>query len=258
MFEFTYNQVMSHQFIYTIDEINQVLNDHLVAFSIAGIMVYLIGFLQYFTALYIQKKEKASPWFLFMHAYYIGHDLTFVLSYKLWFQELDFWLFKVLWAGCIAFCFIELWALYMTVKSERQEVFGKYYGGKEVTESQAWVRGILAYLLGIAIFYLLRIGIGDTCCLFLMMTTNWIVAVFPQFLVQERPERSTATLMLGIFVIAGTIFTFAPQGIGFWATASAAFRGPWYTIAGIIALGVSIYNVVLIARKPKKAKALKS
>jgi hypothetical protein len=254
VFQFTFDQVMAHQMLYTVDEINQVLATNMIGFSIAGIMVYLIGFLQYGTSLYIQSKDRKSPWYLFMHAYYFGHDFTFVLSFQLWFQALDFWLFKVLWAGCIVFCFIEFYSLYMTVKNERQEIFGRWFGGREVSTGQAWAAGLIAYLLGFLVFYLLRIGLGDTCCLFLMMSTNWMVAVFPLFITLTNKERHPRHIVLAILVIVGTCFTFSPEGIGFWATAAAAFRGPWFLCAGAIALVFSIVNTYAVLRLPKAAK----
>jgi len=230
-----------------------VLQDNMVGFSIAGIMVYLIGFAQYGTALFIQWREKKSPWYMFQHAYYFGHDFTFVLSFSLWFKEMDFWLFKLLWAGCVIFCFIEIFSLYMTVKNERDEVFGQYAKpGERISEKQAWGRGIASYIIAFLIFYLARIGLGDTCCLMLMMSTNWIVAVFPQFIVEKRHSREGHSLILGALVILGTIFTFAPQGIGFWATASSTFRGAWFNIAGIIALICAVRYFVLLLRLPKK------
>lgn len=239
--------------MYTVNEVMKVIEANPVGFSIAGIMVYVFGFLQYFTSIALQVREKKCPWWFWQHAWYIGHDLTFVLLFDLWFHKVDFWLFKVLWAGCVVFVGIELWTLYLTVKhkTERQEVFGRYTKG-EVTEKQAWIRGLSGYALGIMLFYIIRIAIGDTMCLALMMSTNVIVAIAPAFLAEERGSRDGHSVLLGIFVVLGTIFTFAPEGIGFWATAAEVFRQPWYWALGVIALAGSIRYLYVLHKFPKK------
>lgn len=242
--------------MYSVQDVLSVIQSNPIGFSIAGIMVYVIGFFQYGYSLMLQKREHKSPWFFWQHAWYIGHDLTFVLSYDVWFNQMDFWLFRVLWLGCIAFVGIEILTLYRTVKYERQEVFGKYIHGREITEKEAWCRGIIGYILGIIFFYTIRIAIGDSCCLALMMSTNAIVAIFPSFLMEERGSREGQSVVLGILVVIGTLFTFAPQGIGFWATAAPVFREPWFICIGIVSIIGSIRYLVVIHRYPKKTELI--
>jgi len=237
--------------MYTVSEVMAAIAANPVGFSIAAIMVYIFGFIEYFYSIALQVREKKSPWWLWMHAWYIGHDLTFVLLYDLWFNQVDFWLFKVLWAGCVAFIGIELFTLYMTVKHERQEVFGRFVRG-EVSEKQAWARGLTAYAVGIALFYLIRLGIGDVMCLGLMMSTNVIVAIAPSFLAEMRGSRQGHSVALGIAIVLGTMFTFAPQGIGFWATAAAVFREPWYWALGAVALAGAVRYLFVLGKLPKK------
>jgi hypothetical protein len=237
--------------MYSVQEVMASIHADPVGISVAAVLVYLFGFAQYFYAVALQLRERKSPWFFWMHAWYIGHDLTFVSLYDLWFNQVDFWLFKVLWAGCVAFVFIELFVLYLTVKHERQEVFGRYVKG-ELSEGRAWIRGLCGYALGIALFYIIRIAIGDSMCLALMMSTNFIVAVFPSFLAEQRGSREGHSVVLALLVIAGTVFTYSPQGIGFWASASGAFRQPWYWALGAIAVFCSVRYLVILLRMPAK------
>jgi len=238
--------------MYTIQEVMNVINRNPFGFSIAAIMVYVIGFAQYGTSLALQIREKKAPWYFWQHAWYFGHDLTFVSLYGLWFHTIDFWLFRVLWAGCVAFVFIEIFSLYMAVKYERKEIWGKYYKDGEINETQAWVRGIFGYLLGLFLFYIIRIAIGDTMCLALMMSTNAIVAIAPQFLSEARQSRDGGSIILGLLVVGGTLFTFAPSGIGMWTTAASVFNQPWYYALGVVSLICSVRYVAVLLRFPKK------
>lgn len=243
--------------MYTVQDVMSAVQSNPLGISVAAILVYIFGFAQYLTAVSLQLKEKKSPWYFWMHAWYIGHDLTFVSLYDLWFNQIDFWLFKILWGGCVAFVFIELFVLYLTVKHERQEVFGRYYRGP-VTEGQAWVRGLVGYAVGIALFALIRVAIGDAMCLALMMSTNFIVAVVPAFLAEERGSREGHSMLLGIFVLLGTLFTYAPPGIGFWASLAPVFREPWYWILGAIAVLGSLRYLLVLRTFPPEVRVAQS
>ena len=117
-----------------------------------------------------------------------------------------------MWAGCIVFVFIELYCLYRSVRYERDELWGTYSDGP-VSERSAWTRGIAYYLLAFALFVIARIAIGDPMLLTLTMSTNFMVAVFPLLIVQRRRSRWGGSIVLGWFVIVGTLFTFAPHAL---------------------------------------------
>lgn len=237
--------------MYTISEVLARIQANPNGIAIAAMLVYAFGFLQYFTAMAVQRRERRSPWFFWQHAWYFGHDLTFVLLFHQWFYEVDFWVFKLLWVGCVAFVFIELVTLAFTVRYERDELWGKYAAGS-VSVRAAWIRGLAGFALGFALFWLIRIAIGDPMCLALMMSTNFMVAVFPLLLVQERQSRWGSSVLLGIFVIGGTLFTFSPPGIGFWTSAAVVFDQPWFYSLGVIAVGGSIWYVIAQLRYPRK------
>ena len=237
--------------MYTIGEVVSHIQANPVGFSIAAIAVWIIGFSQYSYALAVQIKEKRSPWHFWQHAWYFAHDLVFVSLFYQWFDVVDFWAFKVMWAGCIVFVFIEIYCLYRSVKYERQELWGKYSKGP-ISERHAWTRGIIIYLFALALFALLRIGLGDPMVLALTMSTNFMVAVAPLTLVQQRRSRWGSSVVLGYFVIIGTLFTFSPPQIGYWSRSADIFDQPWFYLLGAIAIVGAVWNVVLLHRLPRK------
>lgn len=240
--------------MYTVQDIALAAQTNSTAIAIACILVWVVGFLQYFTAVSLQLKEKRSPWWFWQHAWYIGHDLTFVIFFNKWFKIIDFWTFKVMWAGCLVFVGIELFTLYRIIKDpgERQEVFGQWNGkNKEVTTGQAWARGLIGYALGFAIFITLTYAIGDPCCFFLTMSTNFIVAIFPALLARRRGSRQGHSMLLGIFILLGTINTFCPK-INMWYNLAPVFQEPWYYVLGCIAILGCINYFYVLAKLPKK------
>ena len=155
--------------------------------------------------------------------------------------------------GCIVFIGIELFTLYSTIKNpeERNEVFGVYTGGKPVTEGQAWARGLIGYVFGIFLFLTLTIALRDPCVFFLTMTTNFIAAIFPAFNASKAGSRRGHSLLLGIFMLLGTINTFMPV-TNMWYNLAPCFREPWYYAFGIVAIIGCINYFVTLAKLPKK------
>lgn len=88
------------------------------------------------------------------------------------------------------------------------------------------MRGIGLYAIGFVLFMTIRAAIGDVMCLVLMMSTNATLAIATQFKLEANKTRQPGSVWLGWFI--GSVFTFAPPGIGFFATAVAALNQPWF------------------------------
>ena len=212
------------------------------AVVIMAFITYGFGFLQYGCSMWMQVKNKQCPFYFWMHAWYFGHDVTFAfICFHLWFFEIGFWLFEVLAIGCMMFVGIEIFSLYQCVKNERQEVFGRFTNGKPVSKRYAWTRGLIGYAIGVLLFQALRVTIGDPLCLFLMMSTNAILALMTQRRYDEIGHYQPGMKFLAVFTLLGTCFTFAPQGIGFFATVVPTLQNNlmWEAV-GLLCIATSI------------------
>lgn len=219
-------------------------------------ITYGFGFLQYGASMWMQVKNKQCPFYFWMHAWYFGHDFTFAfICFNQWFFEIDWWLFKVLCIGCMAFVCIEIFSLYQTVKNERQEVFGRFMGGAPVSERYAWMRGLIGYAIGVLLFQGLRVTVGDPMCLFLMMSTNTTLALMVQRRYDEIGSYQPGMKFLAVFTLLGTIFTFAPRGIGFFATVIDPLNNPMFFAVGALCVATSIRAVWLAWRLPAGERA---
>src|SRR5699024_9178432 len=124
----------------------------------------------------MQIRDKKCPFYFWQHAWYFGHDLTFSLLFRQWFYQVHFWLFEVLWSGCVIFVCIELVSIFYSVKYERNTIWKKYLK-HDVSSREGWTYGIITYLTGFALFALIRVALGDVMCLILMMSTNATLAL---------------------------------------------------------------------------------
>lgn len=239
--------------MYSISDVMAQVNANPALIVSLAFATYIIGFIQYGASMYMQVKNKQCPFYFWQHAWYFGHDLTFSLLFSQWFFVMDFWLFKVLCVGCMCFVGIEIFSLYRSVKFERNEIWGKFYNGN-VSEKSAWLRGILGYILGFALFQLIRLAIGDVCCLVLMMSTNAMLALAAHLRAEEIGVRQKGTRFLAWFTLLGTILTFCPKGIGFFASAVVVLNAPWFFILGGICVLCALRFVVISYKLPSESK----
>ncbi len=237
--------------MYTIDQVMSVVYADQTTVVIAALLTYIFGFIQYGTSMYMQVRNKQCPFYFWMHCWYFGHDIVFSCLFYQWFFEIGFWLFEVLCIGCMAFVCIEIFSLYRCVRYERQEVFGKYYQGGEVSVKAAVVRGIIGYAIGALLFCCIRLVLSDMMCLILMASTNAILALMIQFRFNEIGKRQPGTILLAWMTLFGTLFTFAPAGIGFFTTCIAALNQPAYYIIGVMCVICAIRAIWLAYRLPK-------
>jgi len=241
--------------MYSIDDVMSVVNANPGALVAMALLTYSFGFAQYITSMVMQIRNHDGPFFFWQHAWYFGHDVTFVLLFSQWFFQVDFWLFKVMWAGCIAFVGIEIYSLYLTVKHERQVTWGRFYSG-EVSTRTAWTRGLLGYAAGLVLFLAIRAAIGDVMCLVLMMSTNATLAIATQFKLEQNKTAQPGNVALGWFILLGTVFTFAPSGIGFFATAVGVLHAPWFYALGILSVICAARYLVLAYRQARSLPRL--
>ena len=237
--------------MYTIEQGIQLINANPEFFVIAAIITYGFGFSQYLASVWMQIKNKTCPFYFWQHCWYFGHDIVFSLLFYQWFHIVKFWLFKVMCIACMVFVLIEIFSLYRAVKYERQEIWGKYHKGQEVTVKQALIRAISGYAIGALLFLTLRAVLNDPTCLFLMMTTNVTQAMMVHRRADENGKRQPGQMALAWFTVYTTAFTFAPAGIGFFPSVIPALSDPLYFIFGGFCWIVSIRAVYLAFKQPK-------
>lgn len=238
--------------MYTIEQGMEIIANNQTMIVIAAFITYGFGFLQYGCSMYMQWKNKTCPFYFWMHAWYFGHDFTFaIICFNQWFNVVHWWLFDVLCIGCMVFMLIEAYSFYMAIKNERQEIWGKYVKDGEVTVKYAVIRGGLGYIMGIILFASLRALLSDPFCLFLMMSTNAILALNVHRRYDEYGECQHGSKFLAWFTLFGTCFTFAPSGIGFFATMVPPLQSWIFTAVGIICILTSIRAIWQAHTMPK-------
>ena len=242
--------------MYTIEEGVSLISADPTLFVAAAIITYGFGFAQYLASVWMQVKNGSCPFYFWQHCWYFGHDVTFAfICFPMWFFEVKFWMYEVMCVACMLFVCIELYTFYRAVRYERQEIFGRFARGKEVTLRHALVRGSAGYLVGLALFVALRDVVGDPFCLFLMMSTNNTLALMVHRRYDEYGEVKRGAKFLAWMTLLGTCFTFAPAGVGLFASFVPPLDCWQFYLVGAICIVCAARAVRQCYRLPK-SKAL--
>jgi hypothetical protein len=224
-------------------------NPRLVAISA---IAFLIGYLQYIYAFRLVNREGSAPYPVWMHTFYFAHDFTGAVVFYLLAREHGFfWFFSGASIALIIWNCFEVYSLYMAVKVERQEIWGRFYSAP-VTVSQAVYRIVGQIALMFCVVNLFRVFMNDVVMFKWFAFTNVLMVVAPGFLWNERMSRRGTAVGLAIVNLVCAIYTFLPPGYGMWTTASTYFDQPWFYITGVVVTLYGAHNLLMLLRFPAK------
>jgi hypothetical protein len=230
-------------------------NPHIVRVLIVSAVAFAFGYAVYVYCILLFIREHRGPYPVWMHTFFLACDTTGTVFWFLLARGHDwFWFFAACSIAMLIWVCCESWSLYMVVKHERQETWGRYYH-QPVTPRQAWNRIAAQYVWFLGVINLTNYFMGgrnDAAMFKWYVWTNLIVAVGPMYLWAARKSRRGTSIGLAITVLLSIVATYLPSGYGMWTTASSYFNTPWFYIAGIVATGYGIYNVLLLKSFPPK------
>lgn len=204
------------------------------------------GFIQYIYCFWMTKRDRVSPFPVYMHTFYLAHDFLFVTLYHQWFVEYDSLAFQAVWLGMVAFNFFEIYALYEAIKHERQDAFGKYHAAP-VTVRQATLWVVAMTVVSYVILATARSFMDDKLMFCVFISTNVIMSIGPALLIKSRGYRVPGSIGLAVFILLGTIATFLPEGLGMYTTSDPDyFARPWFFILGTTCTLVALWHLYFV------------
>ncbi|QIL74034.1 hypothetical protein G7048_26455 (plasmid) [Diaphorobacter sp. HDW4B] len=213
---------------------------------------FAIGYIEYIYSFRLVLRERSAPYPVWMHTFYLAHDLTGAIVFYLLAKEHNFfWFFTGASIALLVWNCFELFNLYKAITVERQEIWGRFYD-RPVTVSQALARVVGQVVLMICIVNLFRVFMDDQVMFKWFAFTNILIAVAPGWLWNERRSRRGASVGLAIVIFIGTVNTFLPPGWGMWTTASSYFDQPWFYATGVVVSAYALRNVFLLLSYPAK------
>jgi hypothetical protein len=235
-----------------VEEIIRAYTNNPVLVGISGV-TFLFGYLEYILAVRIIMKEKRAPYPVWMHTFYLAHDVTagtvFLLLAR---QYHGFWFFRLGSVGLYLWNIFEIYCLYAAVRYERQEIWGKFYDS-EVTARQAVLRVVGQIVMMFCVVNLFRVYMHDDVMFKWFSFTNILIAIAPGYLWNERKTRRGTSIELAVVIVLGTANTFLPPGLGMWTTASRYFDHPLFYLTGVVCTAYALRNLWVVIKKPREA-----
>lgn len=226
-------------------------NPDIVTVLIVSGITFFFGYLQYMYSLRIVIREKKAPFPVWMHTFYFAHDFTSAMIFFNLARENDnFWIFNIVGIAMLIWCSLEVWSFYMTVKYERQEIWGYDKGGKEVSKEYAIFNIVMQVILMFGIVNVARIFMGDVAMVKWWLFTNVVMCTVPGIFWIKRNTRSGASVGLGIVLVLTAIATFIPGSM--WTLISDSFNQPWYYALGVVVLAIAVRNLIVLLKLPPK------
>ena len=219
---------------------------------IISAITFVIGYIEYIYSFRLIIKEKCAPYPIWMHTFYFAHDFTGAVVFYMLAKSNDwFWFFTAASMALLIWNCFEIFNLYMAIKVERQEIWGKFYDSP-VTVGQAVLRVIGQIALMFTIVNMFRVFMNDEVMFKWFAFTNILMAVAPGYLWNERKSRKGSSIGLAIVIFIGTVNTFLPAGYGMWTTASTYFDQPWFYITGVVVSAYAFRNIIMLLKFSEK------
>lgn len=243
------------------------LDDFLYAFSnanpnfelliIIAAITFFFGYMEYIYSFMLIRREKSAPYPVWMHTFYFAHDSMGAIVFAIASKSVGgFWFFTVASIALIIWNLFEVYNLYKCIYVERQEIWGHLHEGP-VTIREAWLRIIGQIVIFIGVVNLFRVFMYDPYMFKWFIFTNVLIAIVPGLYWEKRKTQIGTSYKLAIVILLGTINSFIPCNM--WALASDYFSfssNPWFYILGVISIGFSIRNILVLNIMDKKSKHL--
>lgn len=223
----------------------------MIAFFIAG----GIGMVEYFIAVYLTIKHKKGPFPVWMHTFFFAHDTTAaIVLTNLATQNNYFWFFTVFAIGMYIWAIMEAFCLYMGIRYDRNDEWG-HPQNQTISVPTATINTIIQIVVMFSIIAILRFLTHDVAMFYWLPTTNFVMAIGPAYVLAKRGSRVGSSGFLYILIIIGTLFNYAPKGIGLFSTVlPSIYNQPTWFLIGAVAVVISIINAIKYFRIPKELK----
>lgn len=239
--------------MYSVNEIISKLTPGSSGFNvllIGFLIANAIGLLEYIWAVALTFKEKSGPFPMWMHAFFFAHDSTAgVIFTMLAFKYHFFWLFTLYALGLLTWSILEIICMSVELKYNYQADFN-------VDQKQAILQTVFLIAIMYCIVWFVRYLDHDVAMFIWLPMTNFVMAIGPGQVLLKRQSRKGSSVVVYIFILLGTLFNFAPKGIGFFTTLlPQVFDNKLWFAAGAVATVIAIYNLYYILKLPAKTNS---
>ena len=216
---------------------------------------FAFSFYLYCQATQLVLRDGKGPWPTWLHSFYFAHDTTWTIRCLIAASHYEWnWFLTATSVALMGFVALETFNLYLAVTVERQEAWGQYYA-KSVTAKEAISNVVAEIIVSFCIVNVFTNFMGGECVMEWFAMTVAMVVIAPVGLLRSRRTRDGYSTPLAIGTVILTAYTFSPLSL-FVLALRGVFGTTWYYLTGIVFTGVSVWNLAVVVRLPKKKTSL--
>lgn len=214
-------------------------NNTLVLLCFLGNVVF--AFLYFSIGVYLAIKKQLYVLPFIGAAVFFWHDLTYVLDYRLWFEQYTHWWFQVTWLALIGTTLFEVFLIYQFIRYGHKELFPEM-------SRQAFTVMTLGAVAGIGtLWFLIKANLQDELYLVTFaITAIWSVPFHTGIMLRRRSSAGQSVAMelcvIVIFTAVSTVFV---------VVAPSVFSTIYYLAFYAAFILWIVTNIVMIRKLPK-------
>ncbi len=200
---------------------------------------FIGAYMQYFGAIQMGFRHKTHSIPLIGNLWFFAHDTTFVVNFRHWFHDVDFWLVHAFWFALVVFAICESVVTYQILRYSRRELFP----GMTLLQALACYIGLQLFAYGVFWFYLSMIR--DPYYLLSFATTVVLAPLLNIPMMRARGSRRGFSLSMLIG------FVFLTLGFWIWMLLSDPyFLQPFFWLVALGNLGICVAGIVWFLKLP--------
>lgn len=212
---------------------------HLFWMMVACGVSFVGAYMQYFGAIRMGFLHRTHSIPLIGNLWFFAHDTTYVMNYRHWFEEVDFWLVKAFWYALVVFMICEMVVTYQILKFSRHTLFP----GKSFSQALWCYVGLQLFAYGV--FWWFMSMIRDPYYYLTFSTTVVLAPLLNIAMMRARGSRRgfSRSMLIGFVLLTG----------GFWAwmfASDAYFRQPFFWLVAVGNIAISLASIQEFERLP--------
>ena len=229
--------------MYDPQSVIQNISDNIVWFMVFGAVGMICNWWLLFECVKLGFRDKTYSIALFATYFWTAHDISFMLLWKTWFVELDFWVWKLFWLNISCSVVFEVIFYYQMIKFGLDELF------PGLSKRAAITLLFAGQLIAFPVFWYVKMVMGgDPMFLSIMVLTIFACPIFAIPIAMRRQSRRGQSVLLNVIYIIMVVGIWSA-----WYVTDILFQSPWFIALGLATITWCAANIFVLKRLPAYA-----
>ncbi|MET0547220.1 MAG: hypothetical protein ABWZ40_13000 [Caulobacterales bacterium] len=222
--------------MYDAQTLLQSIDANKQGFLILSTVALAFNYLFFIAAALRARRDRAYAFPLFLCAFWLAHDVSFLIQFHNWFEVYNHWYLKAFWAGLVVTTALEMIFLIQFYRYGKAEVLPK-------SSQTMWGLYVVGGIVGAFVcWFSLRAALNDPLFAYSFGASGFLTPFFCLRLMLDRRDARGQSLATWIGYIGMQTSWFTATYL-FWAQ---GFRSPEYVLLGVVCVTGGIAMAYMI------------